>query len=989
MLFLHGIQLAGLAAIAIPIAIHLFQRRRSRRVPWGAMIFLRDSLSNRHRNVLLEDMLLLVVRCLAVALAALAFARPFLPSGAGAAWALALPAGLLATVLLAATVALPPRSKGRRRLFSAALLLAAAAGLALLAEHRMSRRRFGGSAQRDIALVIDGSSSMHMERDGKTLFQQAIDDAHQIVRAAPRGTAFSLIVGGAIPSPDLPIPTSDRQQVLRALNDARPSFGTLRVPDALALAATTLAQGYHGAKQIVVIGDAQRIGWETADPESWAALRTAFERLPAKPSIVWRRLPLPATIRNAAVASITPSRTIVGTDRPVRIDIAIANTGTESITPQSLALIVDGKPTVHRAIGQIEPGTTRTLSFPVTPERHGAQLVEAVLDARDDLPDDDRAVRVLHVLDRLRVLVVDGGTDVSSLERPGTYTALALRPDAGTLARPDDPPAPAQPPDDAAQDEEAPGLLVDPVLLPANALATHGFFDDYAAIVLADVPRLPDAVASNLATYVEQGGGLLLFHGARADKEFFNAWSGPAGRVAPLPLAEFQSPLVQAATNALARAASQADAPAAVAAAVRAAKTTLPTLDFARGSHAALQRLPEGSDLDGAPLERWWTSGEPGALARVGARLSDGTPFLAEKRLGHGMVLQIPFSPEPSAGALVTRRSFVPFMHELVHYAARPATVDLNIPPACTATLRLGSASATPTLLRGLFGSFYPTHERKEPVARRIDPQVDFNWGGGSPAPGVPPDNFACHWTGSLRVPASGAFVLQADADDFVELRLDGKTLIHGRGQAQVNLKADQPYAIDVVHNEHGGGASVCLRWAAPALGIPNSVIPSSAFSPLAPDGSPLEFPASVQCPDGETLHGTCRFDGTGLALQVPGASRPGVYTVQTSAGIGDSLTGPDRPEFPFAILHDARESRLEPLAPAELDFVRRHVDLRVAESLDDVFTALRGGTFGRELWRPLAAFLFALLLAEPFLARWIATQRRTGERIDIEFGET
>lgn len=68
---------------------------------------------------------------------------------------------------------------------------------------------------------------------------------------------------------------------------------------------------------------------------------------------------------------------------------------------------------------------------------------------------------------------------------------------------------------------------------------------------------------------------------------------------------------------------------------------------------------------------------------------------------------------------------------------------------------------------------------------------------------------------------------------------------------------------------------------------------------------------------------------------------------------------------------------------------MRRHVDLRVAESLDDVFTALRGGTFGRELWRPLAAFLFALLLAEPFLARWIATQRRTGERIDIEFGET
>jgi hypothetical protein len=67
---------AGLAAIAIPIAIHLLMRRRRKPTPWAAMRFLAEAMRKRKRRLQLERLLLLAVRCLLVAAIALALGRP-------------------------------------------------------------------------------------------------------------------------------------------------------------------------------------------------------------------------------------------------------------------------------------------------------------------------------------------------------------------------------------------------------------------------------------------------------------------------------------------------------------------------------------------------------------------------------------------------------------------------------------------------------------------------------------------------------------------------------------------------------------------------------------------------------------------------------------------------------------------------------------------------------------------------------------------------
>ena len=79
MSFLNPIMLFGLAAVSVPIIIHLLNRRKFQKVVWAAMKFLQISVEQNQRRMRVEDMILLALRCLLLALLALALARPSPP----------------------------------------------------------------------------------------------------------------------------------------------------------------------------------------------------------------------------------------------------------------------------------------------------------------------------------------------------------------------------------------------------------------------------------------------------------------------------------------------------------------------------------------------------------------------------------------------------------------------------------------------------------------------------------------------------------------------------------------------------------------------------------------------------------------------------------------------------------------------------------------------------------------------------------------------
>ena len=71
-----GLALVGMAAVALPILIHLLLRRRQPPLEWAAMELLRRAVRRTNRRRRLERWALLAARCALIALAGLAIARP-------------------------------------------------------------------------------------------------------------------------------------------------------------------------------------------------------------------------------------------------------------------------------------------------------------------------------------------------------------------------------------------------------------------------------------------------------------------------------------------------------------------------------------------------------------------------------------------------------------------------------------------------------------------------------------------------------------------------------------------------------------------------------------------------------------------------------------------------------------------------------------------------------------------------------------------------
>src|SRR5678816_973754 len=82
--FLSPLFFAGLAAIAVPVLVHLIQRERKRVVEFPSLMFVRRIPYQSVRRRRIRHWALLLMRAAAIALIVAAFARPFLPQSAAA-----------------------------------------------------------------------------------------------------------------------------------------------------------------------------------------------------------------------------------------------------------------------------------------------------------------------------------------------------------------------------------------------------------------------------------------------------------------------------------------------------------------------------------------------------------------------------------------------------------------------------------------------------------------------------------------------------------------------------------------------------------------------------------------------------------------------------------------------------------------------------------------------------------------------------------------
>jgi hypothetical protein len=125
---------------------------------------------------------------------------------------------------------------------------------------------------------------------------------------------------------------------------------------------------------------------------------------------------------------------------------------------------------------------------------------------------------------------------------------------------------------------------------------------------------------------------------------------------------------------------------------------------------------------------------------------------------------------------------------------------------------------ATPTF-SGWKGEYFLNPDLAgDAVLVRDDAAVDFRWGNGIPAPGLPPDDFSVRWTRTVPL-AAGTYHFHARSDDGCRLWVDGQLLIDEWHEgAEVIHTANAylpqgPHEIVLEYFERSGVASIALGW--------------------------------------------------------------------------------------------------------------------------------------------------------------------------------
>ncbi len=196
--FLNALFLTGLVAAAIPVVIHLLNRRRTKKIRFSSLEFLSEVSRRRMRKINLRRILVLILRTLAVLFLVLAFARP----------------------TLRGVAALLP-----------------------------------GKAPKAVVVALDNSFSMGLELEQGTLFDRARGLAADVVDEANGNDVLNLVTFASRPEASLERGTRNHSLIRNALRDAAVSHEATSIGRAVAFASELVTSSDIGVGEVYVISD--------------------------------------------------------------------------------------------------------------------------------------------------------------------------------------------------------------------------------------------------------------------------------------------------------------------------------------------------------------------------------------------------------------------------------------------------------------------------------------------------------------------------------------------------------------------------------------------------------------------------------------------------------------------------------------------------------------------------------------------------------------
>ncbi len=463
-----GLFFAGLAAVSLPVIIHLLNRRRFKRVDWAAMDFLLEAQRLNRRRVKLEEFILLLLRCLAMVLIGLLLARPYFSSNPGA------------------------------NLFA--------------------------SGQTEHIIVLDDSLSMGAAADGKSAMEEASAMLTDFVEKLVASGSNDLLTVVRTTAPDrfsangLPLTDDTTGQILDEFGALQPSDRAGDLGAALLHVEAGLKDDKASVNRIVyVLSDLRARDWEgSAAAGSDAGVVDTLKRIAAT-AAGCHVLELGAEgDANLVVESVASRDKAVIAGVPAEFEVTVRNAGGASANDVRVRFGAGETLPMEATIDSIAPGETGVAAFTYTFSSEPGEEAEAgggtaapepvpVHVSLEPSPDagadllaaDDERFYPARVVRGLRALVVDG--DPSGLLGQGEtyYLRHVLAPNGDALS----------------------GVEVTVV---DDTEFDNVELDEFEVVLLANLYRVTARRVELLENWVEDGGGLVVLLGDQIDEDVYN-----------------------------------------------------------------------------------------------------------------------------------------------------------------------------------------------------------------------------------------------------------------------------------------------------------------------------------------------------------------------------------------------------------------------------------------------------------------------------------
>ena len=474
--FLNPWMLLGMLLIGVPILIHIFNRSRYRIERWGAMMFLRQAMQVRSQRIRVEQLLLLVLRCLFLALLSLALARPITNWGTGA-WD-------------------DPTTH---------------------------------------LLIFDDSYSMNQGEGEENAFGKARDAALHVVDKMSDKDNMLIVRAGNSPRSMFNRPSFDKPFLRRTIEEMEPGEDqTMDLPKTLDQAYYMLSRSTLPRHRLYLLTDGQMHGWRSEDKSRWSKVTENLEKLKVDPHLYVLNQKPDDTIENVAVSKVYPRSPVVDIFRPSTFIVELHNTQPEKRTVK-VTFKVDGfvqkekdfdcPPGVH----QVDFDHQFTRQNPLRrayeeddndfgeSEETRSHYVEVSIDEDDLLPDNVFTL-ALEVRHTIPILIADGNSAEDLWTSSGGMMALALK-SAGLFGR------------------EGLFTVTHKSLADLEDLDAQGL-EAYRAVVLANMPSLSRNLEFAFEQFVKEGGGLMVALGEDIEADVYSKWHDEGEGLFPAKLIE-------------------------------------------------------------------------------------------------------------------------------------------------------------------------------------------------------------------------------------------------------------------------------------------------------------------------------------------------------------------------------------------------------------------------------------------------------------------